>query len=167
MFIVGSHAAELRGLPTRRPTWDRDIDIYGSEAQVEALKQHLVQTEGARLGGSGNGRWLIYRDGWNLVDGIARKPKVIDISIEQDDLLAALSGLDDNMGVILFDRAISVVSPRTEAVLKQGFSSRPHPRRDKHDEDLQFLLDNDCFGSPRTAAHDRLEAALRRANLGA
>jgi hypothetical protein len=163
MFLIGSHAAELRGQPFPRPTFLSDIDIYASEADAQALIAGLERPWPSPVY---RGRQLVSRHGFELVDGKAHRLKTLDLWFAPQSILDAFAALPDNMGVIQFGRACQVVSAATEAVLKEVYQQLPSKKREQHDADLAWLEENNLFGSERTAAHEQLRKAIGAAISG-
>jgi hypothetical protein len=163
MFLIGSYAAELRGQPFPRPTWQSDIDLYASGADCDSLIASLKDAWPSPIQRE---RQLVNRLGLEMVNGKALRPKVLDLWRAPKPVLDAFAALPDNMGVIQFGRAVQVVSAATEATLKEVYQQLPNTKRPQHDADLAWLKENNLFGSPRTAAHEQLAEAIGAAISG-
>jgi hypothetical protein len=163
MFLIGSYAAELRGQPFPRPTWQSDIDLYASEEDAQALIAGLKNAWPSLIQ---RGRQLVNRHELRMVNGKAERAKTLDIWMAPKPVLDAFQALPDNMGVIQFGRPFQVVSAATEAVLKEVYQQLPNRKRDQHDADLAWLKENNLFGSQRTAAHEQLAEAIGAAISG-
>jgi len=160
MFLIGSHAAELRGHPFYRPTWQSDIDLYASRDDVVALVADL-EREGAFVSPTTNDRLMVSRRGMEIAPcGRARRLPTLDIWMAPQPVLDALQALPDNMGVIMLDRAVQVVSAQTDSIIKEVCRPIPNTRREKHNADIDFYAENNWFGSERTAAHEQFAEAF-------